>query len=267
MFGLVVYDLYIITGGSIKMDKCVFQITTEKCINKKAFCEQICNETCSIHNYIQHMSVQQVFLEEDELICFKVFQHKIYNGENFQPFIVNNECIQIGFLRSVDNYEEIPISLQIDTAAQVSVMSLNFMNKYFKCLKLCKPVKSVTLLTADNRSIMIAGTHKFEVLIGDKSKIIQFYVIKQGETCLLGLPDIVRLGLKIDFELMQMGKKDTNDVESAMQISGEKDLRIYSLNSKSEDSLDTRKGSIIMHFTPHHKVEIQEQKPTSVSLI
>ena len=82
MFGLVVYDLYIITGGSIKMDKCVFQITTEKCINKKAFCEQICNETCSIHNYIQHMSVQQVFLEEDELICFKVFQHKIYNGEN-----------------------------------------------------------------------------------------------------------------------------------------------------------------------------------------
>ena len=29
----------------------------------------------------------------------------------------------------------------------------------------------------------------------------------------------------------------------------------------------TRKGSIIMHFTPHHKVEVQEQNSTSVSLI
>ena len=126
------------------MDKYVFKITTEKCVNKKAFCEQICNETCSVHSYIQHMSIQQVFLENNELICFKVFQHKIYNGEDFQPFIVNNECIQIGVLRSVDNYEEVPISLQIDTAAQVSVMSLSFMNKHFKCLKLCTPGKRVS---------------------------------------------------------------------------------------------------------------------------
>ena len=27
------------------MDKYVFKITTEKCVNKKAFCEQIWNET------------------------------------------------------------------------------------------------------------------------------------------------------------------------------------------------------------------------------
>ena len=58
--------------------------------------------------------------------------------------------------------------------------------------KLSMPKRKVTLLTANNRSILIAGTHNFEVLIGPKSKIIQFYIIKQGQTCLLGLPDIMK---------------------------------------------------------------------------
>ena len=26
-------------------------------------------------------NIQQVFLENNELVCFKVFQHKVYNGE------------------------------------------------------------------------------------------------------------------------------------------------------------------------------------------
>ena len=176
------------------MDKNVFKITTEKYVNRKAFCEKVCGENCAVHSYIQHKSIQQVFLENNELICFQVFQHKVYNNENIQLFIANNECIQICVLRSEHGFEEKPISLQIDTAAQVSVMSLIFLNKHFKCLKLSSPKRKVSFLTADIRSILISGTHNFEVLIGPKSERIQFYIIKQGETCLLGLPDIVKWG-------------------------------------------------------------------------
>ena len=84
-----------------------------------------------------------------------MFQHKVHKNENFQPFIANNECIQICVLKSEHDFEEKPISLQIDTAAQVSVMSLIFLNKYFKYLKLSTPENKVMLLTADNRSILI----------------------------------------------------------------------------------------------------------------
>ena len=66
------------------------------------------------------------------------------------------------------------------------------------------------------------------MLIGLKSEIIQFYIIKQGDTCLLGLPDIVKLGLKIDFGLLHEGRKDSKDINSIMQISGEDDLKILS---------------------------------------
>ena len=64
----------------------------------------------TVHSYIQHKSIQQVFLENS----FQVFQHKVYNDEDFEPFIANNECIQICVLRSEHGFEEKPISLQID---------------------------------------------------------------------------------------------------------------------------------------------------------
>ena len=116
-------------------------------------------------------------------------------------------------LKPEHGLEEKPVSLQIDTAAQVSVMSLNYLRKHFTCLKLTMPKSKITLLTADNRSILIAGTHNFEVLIGPKSEIIQFYIIKQGLTCLLGLPDIMKLGLKIDFGLLRDGMDESFDRE------------------------------------------------------
>ena len=76
------------------MDKDVFRIRMEKYVNSNAFCEHVCGENCAIHSYIQQKSIQQVFLENNELICFRVFQHRVYNNAEFQPFIANNECIR-----------------------------------------------------------------------------------------------------------------------------------------------------------------------------
>ena len=247
------------------MNKSVFKITTEKCKNRDAFCDHLCTKVCSIFHYVHNKKVQQVFLEENELLCFQVFQHNIRNSEYFQPFIINNECIQIGFLRSINSSKEIPISLQIDTAAQVSVMSLSFLNKHFKGLQLITPVKRVTLLTADNRTILISGTHNFEVSIGNKLAIVQFYVIKQGQACLLGLPDIIRLGLKINFELMQQGNFDKT--RDSMQISSDRDLRVYSVDCENVNLTDKVTRSQVMQFSPQHKIEIQANTPMSISLI
>ena len=76
------------------------------------------------------------------------------------------------------------------------------------------------------------------MLIGLKSEIIQFYIIKQGDTCLLGLPDIVKLGLKIDFGLLHEGRRDSNDINSIMQISGEDDLKIFGIGTAGKASID-----------------------------
>ena len=170
-------------------------------------------------------------------------------------------------LKPEHGLEEKPVSLQIDTAAQVSVMSLNFLNKHFKCLKLSTPENKVTLLTADNRSILIAGTHNFEVLIGAKSEIIQFCIIKQGQTCLLGLPDIMKLGLKIDFGLLHEVMNHTNDKNSIMQISSEDDLQIFEIGAAWKASNNKRGAPKIMFFTPQHKVEVPQQKYISLYLI
>ena len=105
-----------------KMNKNVFRITTEKYVNRNAFCEHVCGETCAIHGYLKQKTVQQVFLDNNELICFKVFQHRVLTNAQFQPFIANNECIQICVLKPEHGLEEKPVSLQIDTVAQVSVM-------------------------------------------------------------------------------------------------------------------------------------------------
>ena len=110
------------------MVKSVFHFTTEKNVNKNKFCEHICGETCAIHGFLKQKQVQQVFLDNNELICFKVFQHKVLTDAQFQPFIATNECIQICVLKPEHGLEEKPVSLQIDTAAQVSVMCLNYLN-------------------------------------------------------------------------------------------------------------------------------------------
>ena len=146
------------------MDKSVFRITTEKHVNKNAFCNKVCGNTCAIHSLLNNdKKIHQVFLFNDELDCFRVFQHKILNNLKFEPFISNNECIIICVLKPEHGKEEKPVSLQIDTAAQVSIMSLSFLKKHFSCLKLMKPQKKVTLLTADNRSIRISGVYNFWV--------------------------------------------------------------------------------------------------------
>ena len=36
------------------MDKTVFRITMEKNVNRSAFCNDICMETCAIHGLLTH---------------------------------------------------------------------------------------------------------------------------------------------------------------------------------------------------------------------
>ena len=120
------------------------------------------------------------------------------------------------------------------------------------------PKSKITLLTADNRSISIAGIHNFEVLIGPKSEIIQFYIIKQGLTCLLGLPDIMKLGLKIDFGLLRDGMDKSFDRNNIMQISSEYELQVFEIGSVGRNSTNARGTPKIMFFTPLHKVHVPE---------
>ena len=66
------------------MDKSVFRITTEKNVNKSAFCNNVCGNTCAIHSLLNHdKKIHQVFLFNNEIDCFRVFQHKVLNNLHF----------------------------------------------------------------------------------------------------------------------------------------------------------------------------------------
>ena len=139
---------------------------------------------------------------------------------------VCNECILIFVLKPEHGNEEKPVSVQIDTAAQVSIMSLSFLRKHFSCLQLTKPQKKITLLTADNRSIKISGVYNFSVDISSISVLIKFYIIQQGMTCLLGLPDIVKLGLQINFGELKATSYHNPNYMNIQQILHETELNV-----------------------------------------
>ena len=250
------------------MDKSVFRITTEKNVNKSAFCNKICGKTCAIHSLLNHdKKIHQVFLYNNELDCFRVFQHKVLNNFQFEPFIANNECIIICVLKPEHGSEEKPVSVQIDTAAQVSIMSLSFLRKHFSCLKLTKPQKKITLLTADNRSIKISGVYNFSVDISSISVLIKFYIIQQGMTCLLGLPDIVKLGLQINFGVLKDTSSHNPNFMNIQQISHETELSVFKTEITNKESNEMKGAPKIMFFTPLHKIHVPENTLISISLI
>ena len=70
-----------------KMNINVFRITTHKYVNSNAVCEHVCGENCAIHSYLKQKTVQQFFLDNNELICFKVFQHRVFTNAEFQQIM------------------------------------------------------------------------------------------------------------------------------------------------------------------------------------
>ena len=68
----------------------------EKNVNRSAFCNDICMETCAIHGLLTHTKqVHQVFLAKNELDCFRVFQHKVLTNVHFKPFIANENTFLV----------------------------------------------------------------------------------------------------------------------------------------------------------------------------
>ena len=90
----------------------------------QVFCIDVCNQDCAISRYNDEGGIQIMFFKGEQEYCFNGF--KVFNNEEFQPYIFQNECLQIAFLKPKGGFEEKPVTLNIDSAAQVSVMSWAF---------------------------------------------------------------------------------------------------------------------------------------------
>ena len=97
--------------------------------SNQVFCIDVCNQDCAISRYNDGGGMQIMFLKEEQEYCFNVFQAKVLNNEEFQPYIFQNECLQIAFLTPKVRCEEKPVTLNIDSAMQVSVMSWAFLEQ------------------------------------------------------------------------------------------------------------------------------------------
>ena len=164
------------------------------------FCVDICKQNCAISRYQDKKGLQIMFLKGEHEYCFNVFQAKVLNNEEFKPYLFQNECLQIAFLTPKGGCEEKPVTLTLDSAAQVSVMSLSFLEQNFPEIKPELPKNKVRLIAADGKNMTFLGAVRFRVQINSKIQWISFFIIKEGNILLLGLPDLIKLKICINFD-------------------------------------------------------------------
>ena len=85
-------------------------------------------------------------------------------------------------------------------------------------------------------------------------------------TCLLGLPDIVKLGLQINFGILKDTSYQNANFINVQQISHDTERNIFKTDI-TNGGCNEVKGSTIMFFTPLNKIHVPEQTPISISLI
>ena len=105
------------------------------------------------------------------------------NNEEFQPYIFQNECLQIVILTPKGGFEEKLVTLNI------SVMSWAFLEQNFPGHKPVLPKSKVRLVAADGKNITLLGAVKLIVKINAMIQWISF--IKEGSILFLGLPDLI----------------------------------------------------------------------------
>ena len=86
-------------------------------------------------------------------------------------------------------------------------------------------------------------------------------------TCLLGLPDIVKLGLQINFGVLKDTSYHNPNYMNIQQILHETELSVFKTDIAIRESNEMKGAPKIMFFTPLHKLHIPENTLISISLI
>ena len=86
-------------------------------------------------------------------------------------------------------------------------------------------------------------------------------------TCLLGLPDIVKLGLQINFGVLKDTSSQNPNFMNIQQISHETELSVFKTEITNKESNEMKGAPKIMFFTPLHKIHVPENTLISISLI
>ena len=240
----------------------IFRITSARNKSLNVFCKDACMGTCAMTHYPPKHQIRVAYLKNNNEYCYNLFQAKIIRNENFDPFVFNNECFQIALLNPNNGFDEMPVTLTVDTAAQASVMSINFLQTNFPNLRPDKSEKNIKLIAADNKKITFIGNVKFDVQIKSLVKPVLFYIIKEGNIALFGLPDLVRFQIKLDFSSTNYPDQTEAKV---YQIKDESELKICQIASDriSENKLEPT----LMKFTVLNKINVEKNRMISISLL
>ena len=172
----------------------IYKIGKLKPIHLQTHCENICDGGCAIS-----LSIGSIVTKSSTFNCYKELEDRIITGSNsFEPYLKNNELLQMILTTSIQTDREQLIIFQLDSGAQVSVISFSVFEKYFPHEKLVHPDSAVRLISADGRAIKVRGTVLLNLKVGIVSSEILFYIIFSGTSALIGLSDLITLKLKID---------------------------------------------------------------------
>ena len=175
----------------------VYKISKLTPIGIEPTCPDICTNNCAYF-----MSIKTLFCSNDKIQpqkCYKILQSKLLrNEESFEPFLRNNEVLQMIKIKTLKYGVEDILVFQLDSGAQCSVISNSIFMKHFpkNILDKCDP--KTTLVAADGRNIKVLGQLMLNLCVLNTCADVLFYVIESGSSCLLGLTDLITLNILID---------------------------------------------------------------------
>ena len=202
-----------------------------KCNNRKIFyiSNVIENEYCTkniercFQCNVNESEIKLVYCKYDKISmrpiinCFQTYQlHSVlsyYNGEEINLQKQNGKCTIRGEM--IINEIQSNTDFDLDTGSDVDIISITQLNKLFPTVKFKFTQSNAKLIGANSKEIKVLGMLPIKCNIGNKTLILQFYVIVPGTVILLSWNSIKAFNLIIDTSINEI--RTVNSIDQIIQ--------------------------------------------------
>ena len=167
------------------------------------FCGNRCQNSCHVHS-VSLNKICETVSKRGIINCAATYALWQLKCMNDQPYIRNNELF-VAAIVYVKN-EECDILFVVDTGAQISCIAYETYLLNFHMVKLNPDNKTVIKGPSGNK-LECVGYIQLQVVVTGILQSIQFYVLRDLQCNILGLQDIVKFQMQINF-----AELENNDV-------------------------------------------------------
>ena len=242
-------------SGRIAVIMKIYQIKSNLGNTPKIFCDTDCNFSCTMAKEQKNHILSVVYLNENmKEVCYNAYQLQSLKEEKVihKPFLSGNECLiscEFVHLNSAQYCNAVCI---LDTGAACNVWSIQHLQQYFGDIQLLPVDSNIRLVAANDAPLVCLGKFSTKATISGKVGLVEFFVVKEGDAVILGLPVIKQFHVVIDLgdeSNIDEGCDDSQMVNFITQISGKV------------------APPVAVWFTPVNKVEIANNDEITITLL